>query len=990
MRKTAVVGRASRAGVILFLMISLFGCSTLNRQSVRQNADMELVRELMAPVYNGQQKLVETIGAADHDRIVFRIENDRVIRVAEQGEGAWMGSPENIVFFRIKGSENNPRALCYFDPQTFQLTPLPDKEDQAVFILFKSLPHDGKWIMGEQRLSLIRIKFEYNKSGEIRLVSKNRIPGIKGDAFLPVYLEKKETLFFLNRENQGANRLMSVDKDGLNLKQHLGDDGGQISRIYTEDGENLLFESDQKGYQSLFRLNPDDGSVTAYRRSGNQNTVKSRFILAGRYAHGIPSPVVVRLPETMDIKAITSLAIARNPEVNLKRALFAASLVEAGIATLPNYPSFYFELGTDSAAGLLSDQGRFFSRTLINGLAGVVQPLLDIHRNTELARAAQLAGETARNQLENEINERVAEAVQLYFEINYLNQMERVRTALMATYGERATHYAKLKTVGDAYGLQLSAAEKIIVAGRSEQLHNRERTAFLMSRLKNLCGLPQGMQVALADEDFRLDKAFCGEEAALNDLAILNHPRIKAVASELEKAYFLESASPALRGKLNIAAEYEYLGRNLDDPVQDDINLTLSGSISSVHKKAAALHGEYWKQVKDSLRIRFGIVCGQVRLSLEEALMDFKAAKNDHLAKEADAQYHLEKIRVARLYRLIDSPDEDLKKNPLAVNTAVQEYLSALARSAGVLKDLGIRYVNVCRETGLSKFIPEKIDRFSSGRIDRKRPSVWLWKTEELIGSPGKTAEFLKYAKAGNIKRVYAYLYSDSRLLAGMMSREKFTLFLNACAAEGIEVWALLGEPEWLTDQNGKRDLLCGLQRIKQYNGAKNSLEPQIRGVKLDLEPHSIPGWETDLVVRDRLNRRYIELLTVAKGITGGKMPLWVDCPVKYFTHEKNRELLGQIDRLTDGITAMVYFNSPEKIIDVSKAILTGRSGPIEIGLEFSGKAPTSDTLYRADEKERAQLLNAISDHFFETSAYAGFSFHDYSAIKTFLDMNRL
>ena len=978
---------------VCMLLFSM-GCSTLNRQSVTQESDVSLVRELMEPVYTGQQGLIDTLGVTDHEVIQFQLKNQTAKRVEVPDPLPRLWSSEDLFFFRINDPGIPGHGLYYFDPQTFRLVNLPldgeDPEASQAFVLFRALPNEGRWFYGEQGLDLFRLSFAYTSDGEIRFKGETRVRGISGDPFLPVYLREKETVFFLNRDGEGGARLMSVDADGENLKEHLLKGAGEISRIYSEDGKILVFESDKKGYQSLFSLNPDDGLVTEFTHVIDDAARENPYILTSRYAQGASTPVVVKLPETLDIREITSLVMAQNPRVSLQRALFAAALVEVGIATLPNYPSFYFELGTVSPAGFFSDKGGFVSQTLLDGLLGFMQPLFDIKRNTELGRAAALKAETAQNLLDNEINERVAEALGLYFEIAYLNEMDTILEELMVVYGRRGAHYETLKTVGDAYGVQLLAAEHIRVAGLSEQAYNRQQRTYLMRRLKHLCGLSLGTQITLARDDFNMDEAVFLDEGGLHDLAVLNHPQIRAVTSELKKAYFLESAGPAVRGILNASAEYEYTGRSSTDALTDNINLTLSGGVSTAHNKSARLHRQYWARIKESLRIRLGIVSGEVQLTLDESLLGFRAAKEDYRAKQVNTTYNLEKARLARLYESIDTLYAEVEQDPLEVNTAIQEYLFAVAGLAEVKKDLGIRYVNVWRETGRSRYLPEAMEGFTTQRVDRRRASLWLWETQSVIQTAQGRESFLRVAGKGSINRVYTYLYSDSRLLDDALLREQFTLFLNECTDAGIEVWALLGEPEWLTGSDGARDLLRGIDRVTQFNASKNSLEPKISGVKIDLEPHSIKGWETDSKVRETLNIRYLRLLKRARVRTDGLMPLWVDCPVKYFTQVQHMPLLRQTERLTDGITAMVYYNHPDKTVAAAEKVFAAGTGPLEIGIEFSGRAPATDTLYPMDKGAWMKTVEALSGKFMEKSQYMGLSLHDYSALKPILDGSNL
>lgn len=987
--------RRRMAGVVPWIgclvMVCCLGCGMRNRQAVEQEADMALVRELTAPVFFGQQQLFAALGTTAHELVVFEVTGQTVKRIPEPGTAPRLRSEARVVFFRIPDDCGEGWSLYHFDSRSFQLRALPEvkpseagdgSEATDSFVVFKALDRTGRWFPGEHDLSLVRLRFEVDAEGEIRFAGKKKVRDIPGEPVLPVHLRGAGRVFFLSRDNEGASTLMSVDESGEDLSTHLEEGVGTVSRIYSDDGSTLVFESDKPGYQALYRLDPATGEVADYRRLEAETGEHSRHILRSRYVDGTASPVVVRVPETLGVREVAALVTAQNPEVSLRRAELAASLVEVGIATLPNYPSFYFELGTVSQAGLFNDQTSFFSQTLIDGLLGLFQPLLDIRRNRELWRAAQLTAEAARSRLDNEVNERVAEAVKLCFEVAYLDELEAVQESLLEVYGQRQAYYETLDTVGGTLRLQHMAAEKIMVAAASEKAHTRRRREFLMNRLKQLCGLAREVQVSLAPDAFHLREAEFEEAAVLRELAVLNHPQVRGVNAELKKARFLESAGPEVRGILNVAAEYEYTGKSTSNAVTDIINLTFSGGISTAHGKAARLHTAYWRHVKDALGIELGLVAGRVRQGLDEALMDFKASQDDSRAKALDTRYALEQVRVARLYEAIDTPGDADAYDPLAVITAEQEYLSAVARKARVERDLGIRYVNVWRETGRSRLLADNLWAYSDLKVEGRTASVWLWETRAAMETKGSRDAFVTTAKEAGVNRVYAYLYSDSRLLTEMMDRERFILFLNACAQANIEVWALLGEPEWLTGPDGALALGRGVDRINRFNASRSGFEPKISGIKIDLEPHSVPGWETDPALREELNVSFLRLLKKAKSRMTGDMPLWVDGPVKWFTQEAHQPLMRQAARLTDGITVMAYFNAPETTSRVVAKVFEEAAGPLEVGLEFSGKAPPSDTLYPLDRAGWDRVEQDLSRQWMENPGYRGLSFHDYSALK--------
>jgi len=972
--------------VASLLLLTVAACTTINRSLVTEYADNALVSELMAPIYQGQQNLINNLGSTPHDVIVFRIQNQNVVPTSKASFKPQIWSPQQITFFRLKEAGSAPK-LYYFDNHNAHFYPV-NKSKAGSFLLFRSLPRKESVLARNQNLDLVGLQFNYNAQGEINYSGKMKVAGLPGTPYLPVYLRNRGLVFFLSRQKNGTLKLFSVDQNGRNLRQHLQQGAGNIARIFTDDGNSLIFESDRKGYQSLFKLDIDRHLITDYARSNNKDAWQNKYILSNRFVSGTAVPAVVKLPETLDINNITSLVVAQNPQINLKRSLYAATLVKVGMATLPNNPYINFEIGSASSTGLFVDKRGFLTRTVANGLVGLIQPVLDIKRNKELAEAAAFTAKISKNQLENEINERVAEALQLYFKLLYLKEINTSWDSLITEYNKRLAFYTNLRRSGDTNRREILGAKRILVAGISEQQHNKRQIQFLKSRLKQLCGLPHQAPILLKNEQFDMDRIDVGNEKVLHDLALLNHPRLKVVLNEMKRAYFLEAAGPDVRRQLNVNADYEYLGNSTNNALTDNINLGISGRISTAQAKSDRLHRNYWKQIKDSLRIKLGVKSDEINLQLDESIKDFKASKNDYLAKKADVAYYLEKLRVARLYQNIEPLDERDRGDPLAVSTAVQEYLLSLTRLAKVKNDLGIRYVNIWRETGRAQQLPQQLKHFTVNSVRKYKASLWLWRTKQIIASPESRAAFIELAKTNNVRRVYAYLYSDSRLLANPLDRERFTLFINACRKAGVQVWGLLGEPEWLTNRNGSSDLSRAIGRIQEFNQSKNPREPMIAGLKIDLEPHSFKGWDNNPRIKNDLNNAYLQLLSIAKHNLGGKIPLWVDAPVKYFTKQENKRLLNAIFQLTEGVTAMVYFNNPKTITKVAEKVLQHRQGPIEIGVEFSGKAPMTDTLYPLRASDLPNTLNTIASQLRGWSNYAGLSLHDYSALSAIMGDN--
>ena len=230
----------------------------------------------------------------------------------------------------------------------------------------------------------------------------------------------------------------------------------------------------------------------------------------------------------------------------------------------------------------------------------------------------------------------------------------------------------------------------------------------------------------------------------------------------------------------------------------------------------------------------------------------------DYKAKQTHLVYRLEELRVAYVHEDYEpvnlEPGEH--PDPLASVTARVEYFDALAKRFKVEMDLGLRFAKVWREMGLSTRLPREIAPSRQTVLLKKRPSLWLWRTRDVLASDESRDRFLRLARDLNARRVYAYLYSDSQLLSNRIDQERLAQFILLCYRDDIEVWALLGEPEWL-DEKSTDSLSTAIQRIRKFNGGFTAPEPKISGIKLDLEPHALPEWDQDPERRDVLNARF-------------------------------------------------------------------------------------------------------------------------------------
>jgi hypothetical protein len=538
----------------------------------------------------------------------------------------------------------------------------------------------------------------------------------------------------------------------------------------------------------------------------------------------------------------------------------------------------------------------------------------------------------------------------------------------------------------------------------SERGFDADRLAYLMSRLKELTGLPSDAEIVLADEHFRLEDYAPPQLDDAIHRALANHPSLEAARSAISSAYYQQSSGAEIRPGATFSVNYENRDRDyeldsggtiVDQNRTDEIvTLALAGQLPLASLRASRVHNQTWSHLIQALRLAQDAEARRVRTAMEEAYMDFHAAQRDNAAKESTQAFFLERLRVTRLYRdfgppggdlrvlrPVDEPgavDEAIGSGVLAPLTAKFELLRAIDREYRTEFDLAQRLANVWREMGnIEGYLAALADHHAQ-RIRAQRPATWLWRTRNTIESDDAVDATVATLSAYNVRRVYAYLESDSRLLANRITRERFALFLQLCAGADIEVWALLGEPEWISDQNADA-VATGIDRVLAFNADIGAYEPRIAGVKLDLEPHALPGWDDGSDARAQLETAYLALLSTARSRLVGALPLWADVPPKFF-REDEAALLEAIADRTNGLTLMNYFNAPQPILKWGDIAVDAAPDPLEIGLELSPAAPESNSLAALSGAELAALSETITARYLDHADYAGIALHDFTA----------
>ena len=911
----------------------------------------------------------------------------------------------------------------------------------GAFSIYRSVPVRKGGVRLTADLDLFRYDFRVGSEGCLEVAGYQRITRAKGADYQAVPIVTTERIVYIHHEKDKPHRLMVGDIYGGPPRPLFDDqDFDALFPAMLTDGR-LVFVADLLGHYSLFQVENASEYVRELEtmRANHEETEgafifsqiarpfvypfprsehEGKMLLASISEDGTPRPVLQTLPDQFDLEAIADHVRAHNPAVNGRRARYAAALLDAAQFKLNNWPSLNLGLSYDEAVTWFDNMPAIFTgdtvtKQILRVFAGLSQPLLDFRENNARTQSALYDAAVANDLLDKEINDRTAEAAILYFEAVYLAQRIDIETEQLAVTAKRMAYYRSLREKHEATRLQIMATEQVRQGVLAERSFDQERLAFVQTRLKEVMGLPLTAGIDLAyDARYDFDSYVLPPLEEALHLAQLNHPGLKAAENALASAFWQQVAGPAIRPRASASGRYEHRNREFhrqgltpaqaaivpETTADEIVSLALTGQVPLASVKAHRLHNQLWTEIVSSLRLSQDTEVRRVKTAMEEAYVDFRAAQRDLTAKRSSQSYFLEKLRVARLHReygppgatleLLRPPDEPgaiedrLGSGVLAPLTTEFEYLRALDKSLRVEMALGLRFAKVWREMGLIDRLTREGAAFERSRRARTRPSTWLWKAKDHLKSDDAIDVLIGQLRANGARRVYVYLYSDARIFNDRHDWERMTLLTELCAQWDIEVWALLGEPEWIED-NDTGAVSRAIGQILNFNAAFARFEPKIAGVKLDLEPHSLPGWETDSGRRRVLEANYRMLLETAKRELAGGLPLWADLPTKFFREEES-ELLSGLRGVLDGATVMSYFSDEDAIFKWSATALDAFEKPLEIGIELSAAAPAEDTV-AAWPKERIQALEReIQKQFGQHEYYAGTAFHDYGALVTF------
>lgn len=187
--------------------------------------------------------------------------------------------------------------------------------------------------------------------------------------------------------------------------------------------------------------------------------------------------------------------------------------------------------------------------------------------------------------------------------------------------------------------------------------------------------------------------------------------------------------------------------------------------------------------------------------------------------------------------------------------------------------------------------------------------ATWLWDSTLIQKNPNGVLSFLQEERISLI-----YLHIDQNI-----PMKAYLEFNQAAAKQEIQVYALWGEPYWVTSV-GRRESNSAKEWLRAYQKSAHENQKFV-GIHLDVEPYLLPNWKND---QQKLVLAYQELIfDWVKEADKQHLTLGVDIPFWFNEiHWVKPSLSSWMIHHVDSLTIMSYRNyisGPNGVLEITR-----------------------------------------------------------------------
>ena len=936
--------------VLLTVILVIVACTDRGLSEVDQRSDTALAQQLNGfarPLVAGEEGLATALPMVSVRSQVLQLTADGAIPLTRPLRADDVCDERYVVLYHGTAGES-----WLLDPRTSTVEKVGD---EVVFC--RALPIDSNARLGAFRCSL-RVA-----GNEVRVTS-HQVSPMDQDCRMPVWVPSRGAVY-----------------------EKVGTDDRRDLWLADEAGARPLLGSSSQGRQphvlpggqvGFFADGPAGWSRFSYDFTGKPAPISAvplpnepRLRPAMRKRGEDLDPVLVRIPERLDLAVILALVEAQDPAVNRARALLAVTLVEAGQAGLARWPTLAVGLFTTPISGILVDGGGVYSgdylaEGLSRGVVGLVQPLLDFSRNAHLQTAALERVMVASDALAEVVQRRNAEAASHALAAERHRELAVRYAASERCWRERADLTARRSSarVGSATG-EADAVRGLALASAAVATH-RDLASYHRNQLLRCCGIDERIEVEVASGAETWDDASLPDLHTLVAGALIDRPRLRAARRELRVAFHVEQAGAELRPSLSLAASYSQTRDSSFNATDDYVSLGLSGDLPLAAPQAAGLHRQRSVELATALRAAEAVEAEAVAGDVELAWLAFQRVHGEYTTARDQAALADDRLRILRLRAQGMDDDGTANAEGVAAARCLQAETRATACNAGW--EVGERLITALAAAGRAREIAARIADLTTARARAVRTATWLWRTADIQPGGPALAAMKTAAASWRVGQLALFVGGATDPFATPAARAGLDRFAMRCRHRGVVLWALLGDPAWFDAED---DVIRA--EVARAAALATGSDPQFQGVELDIEPHALAGW-ADPTQRPLIAARFLKLVALVRSTLPRGIPLWLDAPPQLLA-----EMGDDLEPYLDGVVALCYANNAVAVTAAARSAANVWRKPYALALELTPTDEGANLSALSDEALRALLRELVVDH--AGSRFSGIALHDLSAL---------
>lgn len=722
---------------------------------------------------------------------------------------------------------------------------------------------------------------------------------------------------------------------------------------------------------------------------------RHRYLLTDLFRHHRDLHALLELPETVDLKKLVALAEWNSPVLKQYRQKILAARAER--------ERHGRERGPEAAVGAthLLDVGTLMEEPPFNPgdrptegftryLFTFSFPLFTGSLDRAVARRDRWQEMVYSQTYRKQYNDLVHRVARHYAQYSRASGRARIRRRMLDLQRKRVFLLRTRAESGRELPAEVQDAEAKVQEAEADLQESLARREAARQQLAAVLGVSSATEINM--EPLSLD----WESVPFNSppveemqaLAQINHPGLERLKFlELRAAAIRDMGPPESRRRPRLDLTYGYGQEHFFSRAVDDfISAGLGHVVPLATRALQASYREQWTHEMLAHRRERQAARADLNADLRELSGRLRALNQRFRARKRRRQAEEERLRLARIYHRDRRPAATPTRSVTDVVDVGLELMNRRLDLIDVRADLYEQTAAYYHRAGLARQWLRTMDGAGEAGPRRTR-SVWLWKSLEIALDPERRKRFLRTCEAQGVRRVYCLISRVENEHYLSKYPWEFGYFLDRCREAGIEAYALVGNPHWV-EPGYRSEIGALLTGIQQFNNRREEGKAAFTGLKLDIEPHALPGWSEPRRRKELVDAylRMIEYVKKRARSQGSDIAVAVDVPHTYtnVAAPGGSNLFQAVCERLDELTLMAYRDDAAEIVTKARRPLqvAERHGvKLEIGIETNPGAATPASFAGRSPEELMVALDAVYEKIAPYAAFAGFAIHDYAGL---------